>query len=209
MKEWIYKLFKCILRLYTYSFHKWVCRELDFLYTCWLANFFKKVGINTRFERCIFTRGGDNITIGDNCYFHNGNIIDAWEKFNGNTYSPTISIGNNCSFGRYSHISAINKICIGDNLLTGAFVLISDNSHGEFDEYCLNKEPSKRQLVHKGEIIIGNNVWLGDKVAILSGVHVGEGAVVAANAVVTKDVPPYSLVAGVPAKIIKQLNKDE
>ena len=55
----------------------------------------------------------------------------------------------------------------------------------------------------KGEIIIGDNVWLGDRTVILSGVHIGDGAVIAANAVVTHDVPAYSVVGGVPAKKIR------
>ena len=60
--------------------------------------------------------------------------------------------------------------------------------------------------MHYKGVIIGNNVWLGDKVAVLSGVQIGDGVVVAANAVVTKDIPPYCLAAGVPAKVIKQID---
>ena len=56
---------------------------------------------------------------------------------------------------------------------------------------------------------IGNNVWLGDRVIICGGVKIGDGAVVAANAVVTHDIPPYSLAAGVPARIIKTIEDNE
>ena len=59
-------------------------------------------------------------------------------------------------------------------------------------------------IVSKGPVVIGDNVWIGDKVTVLPGVTIGDGAVIAANAVVTKDVPAYSVVAGNPAKIIKQ-----
>ena len=65
--------------------------------------------------------------------------------------------------------------------------------------------PQKRPLYSKGAVFIGDNVWIGDKATILPGVKIGEGAVVAANAVVTKDVPAYSMVAGNPAKVIKQI----
>ena len=58
-------------------------------------------------------------------------------------------------------------------------------------------------LSQKGPVVIGNNVWLADKVSVMPGVTIGDGAIVAANAVVTKDVPPYALVAGIPAKVIK------
>ena len=65
-----------------------------------------------------------------------------------------------------------------------------------------------RSVMSKGPVIIGNDVWIGDKATILPGVTIGDGAVIAANAVVTKDVPAYSVVAGNPAKIVKQAEKD-
>ena len=55
----------------------------------------------------------------------------------------------------------------------------------------------------KGSIIIGDDVWVGDNALIMSGVHIGQGAVIAAGSVVTKDVPPYAIVGGIPAKLIK------
>ncbi|MST85779.1 hypothetical protein FYJ73_14080 [Prevotellaceae bacterium LKV-178-WT-2A] len=64
-------------------------------------------------------------------------------------------------------------------------------------------QPSKRDLYIKGPVVIEDNVWIGDKASIHSGVTIGKGTIVACNAVVTKDVPPYSVVAGVPAKVIK------
>ena len=63
-----------------------------------------------------------------------------------------------------------------------------------------------RPVVSKGSVIIGNNVWIGDKATILPNVTIGDGAVIAANSVVTKDVPAYSVVAGNPAKVIKENN---
>ena len=61
-----------------------------------------------------------------------------------------------------------------------------------------------RILKSKGRITIQDNVWIGDNAVILSGVTIGEGAIVGANSVVTKDVPPFTVVGGVPARIIKQ-----
>ena len=63
--------------------------------------------------------------------------------------------------------------------------------------------PQKRELSSKGIIKIGDNVWIGDKATILSNVSIGDGSIVAANSVVTKNVPPYSVVAGNPARVIK------
>ena len=118
--------------------------------------------------------------------------------------SNTITIGSNCYFGAYNHITAINNIEIGNHVLTGKFVTITDNSHGYTDIDNLKQKPIDRPIVSKGPVKIGNNVWIGDKASILPNVTIGDGAVIAANAVVTKDVPPYSVAAGNPAKIVKQ-----
>lgn len=83
--------------------------------------------------------------------------------------------------------------------------LITDNSHGGFDREQLKLRPNIRPLVSKGEVIIDDNVWIGEKASILPGVHIGEGAIIGAGAVVTKDVPPFSVVVGNPARIVKQM----
>ena len=61
---------------------------------------------------------------------------------------------------------------------------------------------------NKGDIVIGNDVWIGYEAVILSGVHIGDGAIIGTRAVVTKDVPPYTVVGGVPAKIIRRRFSD-
>ena len=92
---------------------------------------------------------------------------------------------------------------MGNNILTGRYVYISDNSHGKSNKEELDIPPIKRKLYVKGPVIIEDNVWIGERVCILSGVHIGKGAIIAANAVVTHDVPAGCIVGGVPAKIIK------
>lgn len=181
-------------------------RDIEmFIYSGWQSKRFKKVGEGTIFKRKLYTRGEKNIEIGSKCIFNRNVIVDAWERYNGISYSPFIRIGDECSFGVGTHISSCNGIVIGSGVLTGAYVLISDNSHGTFCDFELDNPPRKRKLFSKGIVRIDDNVWLGDKVAVLSGVHIGRGSIIAANAVVTHDVPPFSLVGGVPARIIKQL----
>jgi acetyltransferase-like isoleucine patch superfamily enzyme len=65
--------------------------------------------------------------------------------------------------------------------------------------------PIERPIVSNGPVIIENNVWIGEMACIMPNVRIGEGAIVAANSVVTKNVPPFSIVAGIPAKIVNQL----
>ena len=79
-------------------------------------------------------------------------------------------------------------------------VFITSNKHG----ITKNKQLMRLQKEIQKEVIIGSDVWVGAKAIILPGVHIGKGAVIAAGAVVTKDVPAYTIVGGVPARVIKQ-----
>jgi len=155
------------------------------------------------------------ITIGDGTWFGEGVFLTAWDQFNSlvegkphmQHFTPSIVIGKNCHFGVQNHITSTNSITIGDNLLTGKWVTITDNAHGEFTLEQLSMDPLKRPISSKGPVVIGNNVWIGDKATILPAVTIGDGAIIAANAVVTKDVPAFSVAAGNPARIIKTIEK--
>lgn len=189
----------------------------------WLAKHFKgnretirKQRVAQRFPNAkgaffpmdIKSLGEEHIFIGAGTHFGEGSFLMAWEKTcAGGDFHPEIHIGKNCNFGGWNNITATNRIQIGDNLLTGKWVTIIDNSHGETDLASLQQPPLMRLVTSKGPIIIGNNVWIGDKVTILPNVAIGDGAVIAANSVVTKDVPAYAVVAGIPAKVIKQVKE--
>ncbi len=172
------------------------------------ASSFKICGSNVKFEKFGLLVGEKYISIGNNSDVQQGTYITAWDSYLGEKFVPEIIIGSNCHIGAYNHITSINKISIGDGFVSGKWVTITDNSHGTTDIESLLIRVDKRSLFCKGPVIIGKNVWIGDKATILSGVRIGEGAVIAANSVVTKDVPAYSVVAGIPARIIKQNNND-
>ena len=90
---------------------------------------------------------------------------------------------------------------IGDYVMMGTDVVIITRNHS-FEK---TDAPMMCQGIEKElPVIIGNDVWIGDRVMILPGVHIGDGSIIAAGAVVTHDVPEYSIVAGVPAKVIKK-----
>lgn len=147
--------------------------------------------------------GLKHVSVGERTVFGEGVIITAWDSYRGESFSPEINIGHDCHFGDRNHITSCNGITIGNSLLTGSNVIITDNSHGTFEEGQLDIAPIDRPLVSKGKVIIGDNVWLGNNVGIMPGVTIGDGAVVAANSVVTKDVPPKTMVGGIPARVIR------
>lgn len=201
-------IFRGFSFLYPYTLHQRITEWKNTLYTLWIRNFVGQLGEHSRIcYPCSLQGGGQkNITIGDYTTIQGASILGCWTKY-GNQEFPNVSItiGNNCSIGEYNHITACNKISIGNGLLTGRYVIISDNSHGGLSEKESFIEPAIRNLISKGEVVIGNNVWLGDKVAVVSGVHIGNNVIVAANAVVTKDLPDDCMAAGVPAKVVKLL----
>jgi acetyltransferase-like isoleucine patch superfamily enzyme len=132
-------------------------------------------------------------------------VLTCWDTYNEKSYNPKLNIGSNCSIGEYLHVTCIGSISIGNGVLMGRRITISDNSHGNTNFSELQIQPTDRPLISKGKIIIEDNVWIGDKATILSGVHIGKGAVIAANAVVSKNVPDYTVVGGIPAKELKPI----
>lgn len=171
----------------------------------------KSCASNVIFGKISMLTGCDCITIEEGTTFGDFLYLTAWPKYRDQvmTLKPCLEIGKNCHFGDYLHITCANKLTVGDGCLTGKWVTISDNNHGTTDYEDLQKEPLERNLHSKGPVIIGRNVWIGDKVTILSGVEIGDGVVIAANSVVTKSIPSYSVVAGIPAKIIENPNISE
>ena len=143
--------------------------------------------------------------IGNDCYFGSDCRLEAWDRYLNDHFTPELVLGDDVRINSTCHIGCINKVVIGAQTLLGSHVVIIDHAHGRntFDE--LNLHPSERNLFSKGEIIIGERCWLCENAVILPGVHIGDGAIIAANAVVTKDVPERCVVAGNPAKVVKEI----
>ena len=201
MKQFIYKLIRSISKKWNVDTTSKISEKWRVLRSEWVAGKMAAVGKGCYFRSVAQLHDTQYIHIGDNNCFGKDLYLTTWGGYKD---KPLLRIGNNCSFGAYNHITCANKITIGDSLLTGKWVTITDNSHGETDKSTLEMRPQKRPITSKGPVIIGNNVWIGDKATILPGVTIGDGAVIAANAVVTKDVPAYYVAGGNPAKVIKR-----
>ena len=203
MKSIFFSLFKPFLALY--------CKIQAFSHRIrvnLVKSKFKSFGKNSDFASHVVFKGRERISVGANTRIDSFTLITAWTKYRGTSYSSSITIGDNCYIAPNTHITSINKITIGDNALIGRCVTITDNSHGQLVADQLKTSPAFRPLYSKGEVVIGKNVWMCDKATITAGVTIGDGCIIAANAVVTKSVPPYSLVAGNPARVIKTINKE-
>lgn len=159
----------------------------------------KMVGRGVSIDSVDTFAGSQYMTLGDYTCIGRRAVITAWDRIG----IPEITIGSHVAIGDDCHITAVNKIVIGDGVLLGKKVTITDNSHGSFNNEDLQIPPLHRRVVSKGPVIIGKNVWLGDKVTVCPGVTIAQGAVVGANSVVTHDIPAFAVVAGVPAHIIR------
>ena len=169
--------------------------------------------IKRNIEIILFMRKGDKIQIGPHSeirrsqYIKCGNNIHIGENskllcFTGlNNSGPVLDIGNNFSATRRLTIQCANKIVIGKNVLIASDVFIIDYNHGcnpLTDNYLENP------LGSSGGIIIEDGCWIGNNCIILPDVKIGKKCIIGAGAVVTRDIPPYSMAVGNPARVIKQ-----
>jgi len=114
----------------------------------------------------------------------------------------SVRIGSNCSINDFVHIWGAGGVQIGDDCLIASHCVITSQSH---DPSALRRDQRYRETSVNGPIVIGNNVWICSGAIILPNVTIGDGAIVAAGAVVNCDVAAGSMVGGVPAKLIRHL----
>jgi lipopolysaccharide O-acetyltransferase len=110
----------------------------------------------------------------------------------------------------YVHISAIESVEIGNDVLMASHVYISDSSHGAYKGDSSDTSPDippiKRPYL-VAPIKIGDRVWIGEGVIIMPGVTIGDGAIIGAHSIVNKSVPKECIVVGSPARVIKKFNR--
>lgn len=151
--------------------------------------------------KCNVIKSSAEFHLTDGAYLEIGNdcVIQDYAYFLLTKPRPKIILGNGVVIGRASMITGKNLIQIGDDVIIGSFVQIVDVNHG----MKLNGIHMKNQSSDLGSVIIGDDVWIGSGAKILMNVNIGNGAVIGANSVVTRDVPKNAVVAGVPARVIR------
>ncbi|MBU1002533.1 MAG: acyltransferase [Proteobacteria bacterium] len=138
------------------------------------------------------TRIGPGSVVADNCWL---NVCDRDDQLR-------LIIGHNVLIGRQSFVSAGGYLEIGDHCLFGPQVFVSDADHVVENI----TRPYSEQGFTAGRVVVEENCWLGIHAVVTGNIVIGRGSVVAANAVINRDVPPFSIIAGVPARIIKMYN---
>lgn len=192
---WLGKLWPCRLGFVTYMLRRHIV-------TARHCHRFKAFGSQSLLAPDITLLSPQYISIGNNASIMRHCVLETCPDAK---LHPELNIGDGASIGEYTHITCAQRIEIGEGLLTGRFVLITDNGHGKSSADETSLPPLLRPVHSNGPVKIGKNVWIGDKATILPNVIIGDGAVIAANAVVTKDIPAYAIAAGCPAKVVKMI----
>ncbi len=171
-------------------------------------------------ERKIYPRTGDKETVYLNRVITNPNIsVGEYTMYNDFVNDPTQFEKNNVL---YHYPINHDRLMIGKfcSIACGAKFIFNSANHKLsslstypfplfFEEWGLTREEVTESWDNKGDIVIGNDVWIGYEAVIMAGVTIGDGAIIGTRAVVTKDVPPYTIVGGVPARLIRKRFPDE
>ena len=186
-----------------YEIDSWITQIVRFM-PGRLGYFLRELYISNKFRQY------KKCTFGIGCQFRSPKTIDLTEnvRFGENSFftafGGSIQIGKNTAFNMNVHINADvgGNIKIGESCLIGPNVVMRTAGH-RFD----NPDIAIQKQGHViGDIILGDDVWVGSNAVILGGVKIGSGAVIGAGAVVTKDIPYMAVAVGVPAKVIKYRN---
>lgn len=170
---------------------------LSILFYRMLGAFFGSMGRSVRIIRPLRIFGAKYCHFGDNTVLQFGAYV-AVQKLH--SEDPVLKIGPRTMIGNHSHIVVTKRVEFGAGVLTADRLFVSDNRHNYADPEVPIRDQGLTQLA---EVHIGDGSWLGENVCI-SGASIGRQCVVAANSVVTNDIPDHCLAAGAPARIVKR-----
>jgi len=171
------------------------------LFRLLFARSFGRFGRGTLVVAPIAIEGAEHIHLGEHVYVAAQTCLAA-QPHTGEA-SPRLEIGDGCRIGRFNHFYATRRVVLGPKVLTANGVYIADNVHGYRDAATAVMDHPVEQL---RDVEIGEGSWLGHNVCVL-GVTIGRHCVIGANAVVTRDLPDYSVAVGAPAVVIRRYDE--
>lgn len=163
---------------------------------------FNTIGTNAYIFDPLQIDNPGSISIGFNTYI----AAQSW-LMGGVGSAVTLKIGDNVQIGHFAHIIGMHSVEICDGVLLADKVYIADTEHCYKD---ISKPVLEQGTTYVGDVKIGEGSWLGENVCVI-GANIGKHCIIGANAVVTKDIPDYSIAVGIPAQVIKRydFNKEE
>lgn len=164
--------------------------------------YFGEIGANSKIIMPMRLKNVQNIFIKKNVIVNKYSFLITVPS--GITSNPEITIDEGAIIGHFNHIASVNKVYIGKNVLTADKVFISDHNHNYED---IKIPIAKQGTYSKGIVTIGDGSWIGENVCIISA-NIGKNCVIAANSVVSGTFPDYSIVAGVPGRVIKRFDSE-
>jgi len=213
MRKMLYKLIDLISKLISKVISLKIIRLFGYtrnrIYSDILKQGFYVAGENFRIDYPANILGEKYISVGKNFTSFARLRLESYDRHLDNVYTPAIIIGDNVSINFDCHIGCVNRIVIGNNVLFASKIFITDHMHGEITAEALKIPPALREVVSKGPVIIEDNVWIGEGVAIMPNLTIGKNSIIGANSVVTSTIPPNSVAAGIPARVIKTLCSSE
>lgn len=150
--------------------------------------------------------GKKSIEIGKNVFIAENSFLSAVEKWEGQVFKPRLKIGDNTTIGSNFFATCITEIVIENNVLISDRVFISDHIH---NYEAIKKPILKQNLEFKGKVFVKEGSFIGINAVIMPGVTIGKNSVIGASAVVTKNVPDYSVATGNPARLIKKYSLED
>jgi len=185
----------------------------------WIARLFKRIklnlfsrphrqilGVDTYVQRPFYCSTTDNVSIGERSTIRANLRIQSIKQWYEQYFFPKVTIGNDVYIGSNCEIVSIAGVHIGNKCTLSDNVYINDSSHViNPDEGLLMDRP----LVTKGPVLIGDGCFIGRGAMIFSGVEIGENSVIGAGSIVRQSVPPFSMVAGSPSKLLAKYDINE
>lgn len=165
---------------------------------------FAHLGTGTFISPYVLIQGMRFLSVGDSTGIHRASRLLAFDRYAGSVYDPRIVIGDRVHIGHGCTLSGCHDITICNDVTIGDHAYIAD-SHHDYKDPGLGIQP---QPLIVGRIHIGRNAWVGYGAVVAGNVTIGEHAVIGANSVVTRSVPAFTVVAGAPARVIREYDPE-